>query len=71
MLRRWAAAQTDPRLSWVDPHAPLGNLAMVAAMFAELWCHNAHPGAVVELTADDLDDLWARWFRPFVGTGQR
>jgi hypothetical protein len=70
VLRRWAAAQTDPRLSWVDPLAPLGNLPMIAAIFGQLWCHNAVPGAVVELTADDLDDLWARWFRPFVGTGQ-
>ena len=70
VLRRWAAAQTDPRLSWVDPLAPLGNLSMIAAIFGQLWCHNAVPGAVVELTSDDLDDLWARWFRPFVGTGQ-
>ena len=70
VLRRWAAAQTDPRLSWVDPVAPLGNLSMIAAIFGELWCHNAIPGAVVELTSDDLDDLWARWFRPFVGTRQ-
>jgi len=71
VLRRWAAAQTDPRLSWVDPLAPLGNLSMIAAIFGRLWCHNAAPGAVVELTSDDLDDLWARWFRPFVGTCQR
>ncbi|TFV91151.1 hypothetical protein [Blastococcus sp. CT_GayMR16] len=70
VLRRWAAAQTDPRLSWVDPLAPLGNLSMVATIFAQLWCHKALPGAVIELTSDDLDDLWARWFRPFVGTGQ-
>lgn len=71
VLRRWAAAQTDPRLSWVDPLAPLGNLSMIAAIFGQLWCHNAAPGAVVELTSDDLDDLWARWLRPFVGTSQR
>jgi hypothetical protein len=70
VLRRWAAAQTDPRLTWVDPHAPLGNVAMVAAMLARLWCDNARPNTVVELTADDLDDLWARWFWPFVGSGQ-
>lgn len=70
VLRRWAAAQTDPRLSWVDPLAPLGNLAMVATIFGQLWRHNTLPGAVAELTSDDLDDLWARWFRPFVGTGQ-
>jgi hypothetical protein len=68
VLRRWAAAQTDPRLSWVDPYAPLGNLGLVAAMFADLWCHNAVPDAVIELTADDLDELWGFWFQPFVGT---
>lgn len=70
VLRRWAAAQTDPRLVWVDSLAPAGNVALVAAMFAELWVAQATPDAVAELTADDLDDLWARWFWPFVGTGQ-
>ncbi len=70
VLRRWAAAQTDPRLVWVDPLAPLANLALVAAMFAELWRNNADAGTVAELSNEDLEDLWARWFRPFVGTGQ-
>jgi len=69
VLRRWAAAQTDPRLVWVNPSAPLVNLSLVAAVFAQLWQSQAVPGAVIELDADDLDDLWARWFRPFVGTG--
>src|SRR5256885_11386083 len=32
VLRRWAAAQTDPRLVWVDPLAPLGNLKTIAAV---------------------------------------
>lgn len=70
VLRRWAAAQTDPRLVWVDPFAPLGNLAAIATVFIRMWVHNARPGAEAELSADDLDDLWARWFRPFVGSGQ-
>jgi hypothetical protein len=70
VLRRWAAAQTDPRLMWVDPYAPIGNLTMVAAIFAATWCHNAEPGAIIELPDEDLEDLWERWFRPFVGTGQ-
>lgn len=69
VLRRWAAAQTDPRLAWVDPVAPLVNLSLVAAVFAQLWQAQAAPGAVIELDPDDLDDLWARWFQPFVGTG--
>jgi hypothetical protein len=70
VLRRWAAAQTDPRLDWVDPLAPLGNLAIIAAVFVTLWREQAEPEAVIELDENDLDDLWARWFRPFVGTGQ-
>src|SRR5439155_16359564 len=69
VLRRWAAAQTDPRLVWVNPAAPLVNLSLVAAVFAQLWESQAAPEAVIELEAADLDDLWARWFRPFVGTG--
>lgn len=39
-------------------------------MFAELWRNNADAGTVAELSNEDLEDLWARWFRPFVGTGQ-
>ena len=70
VLRRWAAAQTDPRLVWVDPLAPLGNLTIIAAVFATLWRQQAEPDALIELDEDDLDELWARWFRPFVGTGR-
>lgn len=70
VLRRWAAAQTDPRLSWVDPLAPVGNLTMVAAVFGRLWSNNANPEFPKKLTDEDLDDLWARWFQPFVGSGQ-
>jgi hypothetical protein len=69
VLRRWAAAQHDPRLAWADPLAPLGNLELVAGVFVTLWQANADDDAVVELGADDLDELWGLWFRPFVGTG--
>lgn len=70
VLRRWAAAQTDRRLDFIDPYAPLVNLLLISSVFLTLW-----PGALgrldapAELEADDLDDLWARWFQPFVGTG--
>jgi hypothetical protein len=37
VLRRWAAAQNDPRLVWIDQLAPAGNFAMVATTFARLW----------------------------------
>jgi hypothetical protein len=70
VLRRWAAVQTDPRLTWVDPYAPLGNLKLVATTFARLWRYNVEPGPGAGLTADDLDELWLTWLRPFVGTGQ-
>lgn len=70
VLRRWASVQTDPRLTWVDPLAPLGNLTLVAAVFAQLWRYNAEPDLDAGLTEDDLDDLWNDWLRPFVGTGQ-
>ena len=69
VLRRWAAAQTDPRLTWVDPLAPLGNLLLIAACFARLWRDQASPGALVELTHEDLTELWQRWFWPFLGSG--
>ena len=70
VLRRWASAQTDPRLLWVDPLAPAGNFAMIAGTFAYLNLERARHPEGVEFTTDDLDDLWLRWLRPFVGTGQ-
>ena len=69
ILRRWAAAQTDPRLVWVDPLAPGGNFAMIAGTLASLRLKlSVDPS--IELTDEDIDDLWMRWLRPFVGTGQ-
>jgi hypothetical protein len=70
LLRRWAAAQTDPRLVWVDPLAPAGNFAMITAMLAHLRLDRTRDPDRVELTNEDLDDLWRRWLRPFVGTGE-
>jgi hypothetical protein len=70
VLRRWAAAQTDPRLMWVDPLAPAGNFAMIAATLAHLRLERSRHAEQVELTDDDLDDLWQRWLQPFAGTGK-
>jgi hypothetical protein len=70
VLRRWAAAQTDPRLLWVDPLAPAGNFAMITTALAHLRLDRARNSGQVELTEDDLDDLWTRWLQPFAGTGQ-
>jgi hypothetical protein len=70
VLRRWAAAQTDPRLVWVDPLAPAGNFAMITAALAHLRLERSRHPEHVELTDDDLDDLWQRWLQPFIGTGK-
>jgi hypothetical protein len=70
VLRRWAAAQTDPRLVWVDPLAPAGNFVMITGTLAHLRLDRARHPELVELTEDDLDDIWQRWLRGFAGTGQ-
>jgi hypothetical protein len=44
-LRRWAAAQADPRLSWVDRLAPAGNFAMVAWALSRLRACRARPAS--------------------------
>ena len=70
LLRRWAAAQTDPRLIWVDPLTPAGNFGMIAATLAHLRLECTRDPERVEFTDHDLDDLWQRWLRPFAGTGE-
>ncbi|MFH8483984.1 hypothetical protein [Streptomyces longisporoflavus] len=70
VLRRWAAAQTDPRLVWVDPFAPAGNFAVIALTLAHLRLDQVRYPERVELTEEDLDEIWQLWLRPFVGTGQ-
>jgi hypothetical protein len=70
VLRRWAAAQTDPRLVWIDHLAPAGNFSMVATTFAQLWRVIGEDPDRCELRADDLNNLWFEWMRPFVGTGR-
>ncbi len=71
VLRRWAAAQADPRLAWVNPLAPLLNLRAVATIFVDLYLRAIDDDQPSELDEADLDDLWARWFMPIVGTGQQ
>ncbi len=71
VLRRWAAAQTDPRLTWVNPLAPLLNLQAVATIFVDLYLQAVDDEQPSELDEADLDDLWTRWFKPMVGTGQQ
>jgi hypothetical protein len=69
LLRRWADAQTDPRLAWVHPLAPAGNFVEIVEMLAHLRLERASRPERVELTEGDLDEIWLRWLRPFVGTG--
>ncbi|MFG2076088.1 hypothetical protein [Nonomuraea maritima] len=71
LLRRWADAQTDPRLMWVEPLAPAGNFTMIAVALAELNLAAARTHDHVALTKDDLDDLWLRWLGVFAGGGTR
>jgi len=70
VLSRWAAAQSDPRLLWVNPLAPAGNFVMVALTLAQLRLELARNPSRVELTADDIDELWLQWLRAFAGTGE-
>lgn len=70
VLRRWADAQADPRLVWVNPLAPLMNLRAIANVFANLYLQASDPDQPTELDADELDDLWERWFVPIMGTGR-
>lgn len=71
LLRRWAAAQTDPRLRWIDRFAPVTNFVAVTAALAELRVAIAQgrPGTV--LREDDVDEIWWLWLRAFVGSGRR
>ena len=55
---------------WVDPLAPAGNFAMIAGTLAHLRLERSRNSESVELTDDDLEDLWLRWLRPFAGTGK-
>lgn len=69
-LRRWARAQSDPRLVWVDPSAPVVNFTAVARFLAGLRLAAVHAPDEVILTVDDLDRLWWEWLATFVGTGR-
>ncbi|MHA6622488.1 hypothetical protein [Pseudonocardia sp. DLS-67] len=71
LLRRWAAAQTDPRLRWIDRFAPVANFAVMAGVLAQLRVAAAQdwPGTV--LREDDVDEIWWLWLRALVGTGRR
>jgi HKD family nuclease len=70
VLHRWATAQTDSRLAFIDPLAPLVNLLHITIVLLGLWPYTL--GAAegpTELDANDLDELWVTWFQPLIGTG--
>lgn len=71
VLRRWAAAQSDPRLVWVDRSAPIGNFAVITGVLGTLRLAAASGQAGVELTEADIDEIWWQWLGTFVGTGRR
>jgi hypothetical protein len=70
MLHRWAAAQMDPRYSFIDPLAPMVNLAAIAKFLILLWTDEAENPGCVPLIAHDLNDVWHDWLTKFVGSGQ-
>src|SRR5260370_703624 len=49
--------------------ARAGTFAMIAATLAHLWLERSRHPDQVELTDDDLNDLWQRWLRLFAGKG--
>lgn len=76
VLRRWAQAQSEPQLAWIDPIAPVKNLQCAMALLGGL--HDLRrddhkspdrPPAC-PLTAEDLADLTFRWIIAIVGSGQ-
>lgn len=70
VLRRWADAQSNPRLLWVDPLAPAVNFSMTCAALANLhWAQSRYPDRV-ELTRSDIADIWFRWLSGFAGVGK-
>lgn len=68
VLKRWANAQTDERLVWIDPLAPISNLVMIMTVLTELHLENAYDDMEVELSIDDLNELWLQWLKPIVGS---
>ena len=70
VLRRWANAQTDERLAWINPLAPAANFATIMEFLAGLQLERSRDGQQIELTAEDLNDLLFHWLRPFVGSGK-
>ena len=67
VLTRWATAQSDPKLLWVDPMAPLANTSAVITLLVRLWIEYAAYDEP-ELSQDDLDDIWREWSDGLLGT---
>lgn len=67
-LRRWADAQGDPHLSWIDPFAPLKNLTAAALILTVGVLERRRNPEQMPLTDDDLRDLALRWMTSVLGT---
>lgn len=76
VLRRWADAQSEPQLAWIDPLAPLKNLQGATHLLAGLYHLRRQDGEqpgrppACPLTEDDLADLSYRWIAAVVGSGE-
>jgi hypothetical protein len=71
VLRRWATAQSDPRLVWFDPGAPVINFTAIVYFLGSLRLAAVDTPEEVALTDADLDLLWWEWLATFIGTGRR
>ncbi|MCX4695888.1 hypothetical protein [Streptomyces sp. NBC_01408] len=69
LLHRWATALADARLAWIDPLAPVVNFAALTQTLAELRLEASCRPDSVELTTEDLDEVWELLLRSFAGTG--
>lgn len=75
VLRRWAAAQSDTQLQWVDPAAPIKNLHFALVLLGGLYQlrrnDDANPDQPLTcpLSSEDLEDLTYRWLAAVIGTG--
>ena len=70
VLRKWAAAQSDPSLRWIDRFAPVTNLSVITGVLGPLRMAAA-AGVDVVLTEADIDEIWWLWLASFVGTGRQ
>lgn len=71
LLRRWADAQSDPRMVWTGPYAQGRHFVSIVKLLVDSRVDRVAAPEQMPLTEDDLDEIWLRWLRAIVGTGRR